>query len=101
MRVSTLVTFLGTSNLTVSTANAQGTGEGAIHVISPFQVPQDRTLTLDANAGIHLNANITGLNGSALVLHTTAGDITQSAPLSVQFLTAQADAGAVLSLIHI
>lgn len=95
MRVSTLNTFLGLNNVTVSTENASGTGAGTIYVVSPFQVPEYASLTLFANAGIRIDANITGLNGSTVDLHATGGDILQSAPISVQFLSARADGGSV------
>ncbi|RYF41112.1 MAG: filamentous hemagglutinin N-terminal domain-containing protein, partial [Comamonadaceae bacterium] len=42
MRVSTLETFLGFNDVTVSTANADGTGEGNINVVSPVNIPMLR-----------------------------------------------------------
>lgn len=117
MRISTLASFLATADVTVSTANGPGTGAGNINVVSPVDIPMLRTLTLNADAGIQLNAVVTvrddatlalnattgiqinaspfGYNYSNLVMRTTGGNIVQTVPLSAYSLDARADTGSV------
>jgi filamentous hemagglutinin family protein len=47
-----------TNNVTIKTANAEGTGDGSIHVISPLAWATDRSLTLEADRNIRLKAAI-------------------------------------------
>lgn len=95
LTVATLQTQLGVSMVTVSTANAAGGGAGMITVVNPVTWASDTGLTLNADAGININAAITGGNGSQLTLRTTGGNITQSGRVAVTTLSAQADTGSV------
>lgn len=95
LTVATLQTQLGVSMVTVSTANAAGGGAGRITVVNPVTWTSDTGLTLNADAGISINAAITGGNGSQLTLRTTGGNITQAAHVAVTTLSAQADTGSV------
>lgn len=95
LTVGTLQTQLGVSMVTVSTANAAGGGAGMITVVNPVTWASDTGLTLNADAGIAINAAITGGNGSQLTLRTTGGNITQAAHVAVTTLSAQADTGSV------
>jgi filamentous hemagglutinin family protein len=96
LTVATLQTALSTTQVTVSTANAAGTGAGVIRVVDPVTWAIDTSLSLDAAAGIEINGAITGGAGSTLALRTAAGDITQAAPISVTSLVAHADTGSVV-----
>ncbi|WP_377701415.1 YDG domain-containing protein [Pseudoduganella sp. UC29_71] len=53
-----LQTALLTNNVTIKTANAAGTGDGSIHVISPLAWATNRSLTLEADRDIRLKAAI-------------------------------------------
>ena len=79
----------------VTTDNASGTGAGFIHVVDPVTWTSDTSLTLNAAAGININAAITGGQGSRLALRSASGNINQTAPISVVTLSARADAGSV------
>ncbi|MFM9438366.1 filamentous hemagglutinin family protein, partial [Janthinobacterium sp. CG_23.3] len=90
-----LVELLNGSNVTVTTSNPNAGGAGFIKVVSPVAWGSGRALTLDAAAGISLDAGIDGGSG-ALTLLSAAGDITQSVALKVGALTARAPGGSVM-----
>ncbi|ABM39306.1 two-partner secretion domain-containing protein [Polaromonas naphthalenivorans] len=95
LTVATLEAALANNMVTVTTDNASGTGAGMIHVVNPVTWASDTGLTLHANAGIEINAALTGGRGSRLELYTASGNINQTAPLSVVALSARADNGSV------
>lgn len=95
LTVATLQAALASSMVVVTTDNASGTGAGIIQVVDPVTWTSDTSLTLNAAAGININAAISGGAGSRLQLRTTSGDINQTAPISVVTLSARADAGSV------
>ncbi|TFW18350.1 YDG domain-containing protein, partial [Duganella callida] len=61
---SVLQTALSTTNVTVSTSNASGTGAGNIKVLSPLLWTSARSLTLQADGDIALGASINAGNGN-------------------------------------
>jgi filamentous hemagglutinin family protein len=72
-----------------------GTG---INVNDQISTTRDNgVVNLTAGTGISLNGKLSGMNGSRVSMQTAAGDITQTASgtLSVQFVSARADTGAV------
>jgi hypothetical protein len=95
LTVGTLQAALASSMVVVTTDNASGTGAGIIQVVDPVTWTSDTSLTLNAAAGININAAISGGPGSRLGLRTASGDINQTAPISVVTLSARADAGSV------
>ncbi|HEY8356223.1 MAG TPA: filamentous hemagglutinin N-terminal domain-containing protein, partial [Ramlibacter sp.] len=121
LTVDTLQNLLNFSTVTVSTANAAGTGAGDINVVSPLTWGTNSSLTLRADGavnikapismtlgfggvlnlvagtGISLDARISGMNASLLAMQTATGDIVQTAPgaLSVNRVSARADTGSV------
>jgi len=95
LTVATLEAALATSMVTVTTDNLSGTGAGMIQVVDPVTWTSDTSLALHANAGIEINAAISGGRGSRLELHTLSGDINQTAPIRVVGLSARADDGSV------
>ncbi|WP_166455395.1 two-partner secretion domain-containing protein, partial [Duganella alba] len=70
-----LQTALLTTDVTISTANANGTGSGVISVLSPLEWSSSRSLNLQANSDIQLKAGITGIYGGLNM--TAGGAITQ------------------------
>ena len=95
LTVATLQAALATSMVTVTTDNAAGTGAGIIQVVDPVTWTSDTSLSLHAAAGIRINGAITGGAGSRLELRTAAGNIDQTAPITVVTLSARADTGSV------
>ena len=95
LTVATLQAALASSMVVVTTDNAAGTGAGIIQVVDPVTWTSDTSLALHAAAGIHINGAITGGPGSRLELRTAAGDIDQTAPITVVTLSARADTGSV------
>jgi filamentous hemagglutinin family protein len=95
LKVGTLQTALGSSLVTVSTANGAAIGIGNITVVDQVSWTSDTRLTLSADGGIAVNASITGGPGSGLSLRALHGDIVQTAPITVPGLLAYADFGTV------
>ena len=71
LKTSTLATALASNDVTVSTANNNGSGSGKIVVLSPVAVPNNRNLMLTADNDINLNAAVSLGTSSGLTL--TAG----------------------------
>ncbi len=85
---STLEDALGTTDVTVTTANSAGTGGGKISVLSSVTWSTANSLTLNADAGIELKASINGVNaplrlnaGGAIVQTTSPIDGLHAASL--------------------
>ncbi|CAN7431409.1 MULTISPECIES: two-partner secretion domain-containing protein [unclassified Variovorax] len=95
LTVGTLQAALASSMVVVTTDNAAGTGAGIIQVVDAVTWTSDTSLALHAAAGININGAITGGPGSRLELRTAAGDINQTAPITVVTLSARADTGSV------
>ncbi|TAK76329.1 MAG: filamentous hemagglutinin N-terminal domain-containing protein, partial [Gammaproteobacteria bacterium] len=64
LTTSSLTTSLATSNVSVTTTNASGTGIGNITVVDPITWSSTNSLTLTAANNIIINAAITATNGS-------------------------------------
>ncbi|MET3131648.1 filamentous hemagglutinin family protein [Oxalobacteraceae bacterium GrIS 1.11] len=92
LSTGSLVSALNSANVTVTTANPNGAGAGFIKLVSPLAWTSASSLSLEAAAGISLQAALTAPS-AALSAHTTTGDITQTAAFSVASLSAHADAG--------
>jgi filamentous hemagglutinin family protein len=73
---SVLQTALLTTDVTVKTANVNGTGSGAINVISPLLMVANRTLNLQADGNIALKSSIGG--GVGALNMTAGGSIVQT-----------------------
>ena len=95
LTVTNLQSLLAISNVVASTDNTVGTGTGIIQVVDPVNWSGDTSLALKATAGIEINGAISGGPGSRLELRTAAGNINQTAPISVVTLSARADTGSV------
>ncbi len=94
LTITALQGALAGANVTVTTSNPSAPGAGFIKLVNPLGWISGRSLTLDAAAGISLDAGINGGDG-ALTLLSASGDITQSAPMNVAGLTARAPGGNV------
>jgi filamentous hemagglutinin family protein len=81
VNVADLVTALGSSNVTVSTANTglSGSGSGDIHVGAAVTWTATTTLTLSAARNVNVNEAITGTGGSLAVI--AGGDVTVGAAI--------------------
>lgn len=81
INVADLVGALGSSNVTVSTANTglSGTGSGDIHVGAAVTWTATTTLTLSAARNVNVNEAITGTGGSLAVI--AGGDVTVGAAI--------------------
>ena len=95
LTVANLQSLLAISNVVATTDNTVGTGTGIIQVVDSVKWSGDTSLALKATAGIEINGAISGGPGSRLELRTAAGNINQTAPISVGTLSARADAGSV------
>jgi filamentous hemagglutinin family protein len=80
VNVSELVTALGSTNVTVTTANTGGSGTGDINVNAAITWTASNTLTLTAARDVNVNQAITGTGGS---LVANAGrDVTVAAAIT-------------------
>ena len=81
VNVADLVTALGSSNVTVSTANTglSGSGSGDVHVGAAVTWTATTTLTLSAARNVNVNEAITGTGGSLAVI--AGGDVTVGAAI--------------------
>ncbi|MYM25047.1 filamentous hemagglutinin N-terminal domain-containing protein, partial [Duganella sp. FT135W] len=75
-----LQTTLLTTDVTISTANASGSGTGVISVLSPLLWTTSRNLTLHADSDIQLKSSITGING-ALNLNAGGSIVQTTSPI--------------------
>ncbi len=76
-----LQTALQTTDVTIKTANNNGTGTGAINVLSPLAWTSARSLNLQADGNIALNSSITAFNGGLSL--STSGNITSTAAIAL------------------
>ncbi|MES2785246.1 MAG: filamentous hemagglutinin N-terminal domain-containing protein, partial [Pseudomonadota bacterium] len=95
--VANLETALASSNVTVSTNNPSGTGQGFIRVVSPVSWNSASTLSLVANTDVQVNAPVSSSGAGSLELQATNGTITQSAPIVAPELRAIAGGSIDLS----
>jgi filamentous hemagglutinin family protein len=96
LTVSALQGALLSSDVTVSTANAPGTGAGIISVVDPVSWTTPQALSLSAAGGITIKSTISASDsGAQLALRTASGNITQNAAITVPSLFAYADLGSV------
>ena len=98
LTTSTLQSNLANNSVLVSTANASGYGGGVgvISVVSPVTWSNANALTLNADANIKINANITGANARLSLLSKTG--IQSTAAIEVNQLEAAASVSGDVSL---
>jgi filamentous hemagglutinin family protein len=84
VNVADLVSALGGSNVTVSTANTglSGTGSGDIHVDAAVTWSAATTLTLSAARHVNVNQAITGTGTNSSLVLNAGGDVTVGAAIT-------------------
>ncbi|MBV8802640.1 MAG: filamentous hemagglutinin N-terminal domain-containing protein, partial [Gammaproteobacteria bacterium] len=81
LTTSVLNAALASSNVTVTTTNANGTGVGDINIVDPITWTSGSTLFLTAANNININAIITTGTSASLLSLTAPGTISQTAAI--------------------
>jgi filamentous hemagglutinin family protein len=96
---STLSASLANGNVRIQTDNANGTGNGDIHINAPVTWAADNTLTLSAYRDININADLTATGAAGkLALEYGLGAVKNNNPARYNIKLTEAGFGAKINL---